>query len=141
MNILQNLFSAAQGFCVFIIPILTVCGIIPKTRNQVLTFLKKELGIDEVKQGVTEIKDSYGELQDSFNEHLKNAEKRTDTDLSILRRMLLDDFRRYKAQEFATPEDLEVTYAMYKQYIELGGNGVIKHMWENEILPLSEKEK
>lgn len=135
-----EIFHTVAGICSLAVPVFTICfTFLPKLRG----CIQRLLGIQGLAQSVQDLDKKYDMttdkiqlLTDSLTKHLKDAEKRQQTDVCLLREVLITKFKAFQDRGYITYDELETIQKAYEQYIALGGNGVIKHKWEEEILKL-----
>lgn len=161
MNV-ATIIAGVSAFCAMLIPIITLGSMaIPPIRKKFTLAMKKDMEIDSIKDSIDGVKDNlsafkqeyYSTHEDLTNKvitiekrvientgkmdvHLANSEKRMQTDLCLLRETLIMKFKFFKEQGYVTYDELESLQIAYTQYRKMGGNGVIKHKWETEILKL-----
>lgn len=161
MNVV-SIVAGISAFCAMLIPIITLGSMaIPPIRKKFTLAMKKDMEIDSIKESIDGVKDNlstfkkeyYSTHEDLTNKmiaieksvtentgkmdaHLASSEKRMQTDLCLLRETLITKFKFFKEQGYVTYDELESLQIAYTQYREMGGNGVIKHKWETEILKL-----
>lgn len=159
---IMAIVMSISALCSALIPIITFGTItIPKIRKKITLAMKEDMGIDSIRESINDVKDDFSDfkqeyydkhqdLTDKVNEvenkiaesnekmnvHLQNSEKRMQTDLCLLRETLITKFKYLIEQGYVTYDELESIQIAYIQYREMGGNGVIKHKWETEILKL-----
>lgn len=70
----------------------------------------------------------------------ENKQNNTDLLLGVARVFLIDKMQKALDRGFTTQAEYEVINDLYKPYIKCGGNGVVKHLFEDRYNNLKVKE-
>ena len=71
---------------------------------------------------------------------IENKQNQTDLLLGIARGFLMDKMQKSLNRGFTTQAEYEVINDLYKPYIKCGGNGVVRHLFEDRYNSLKVKE-
>jgi hypothetical protein len=70
--------------------------------------------------------------EQEHKEELKKQELRDDLLLGVARVLLMDKMQTALDRGYTTQDEYEVVEELYKPYILDGGNGVVKHLFEDK---------
>lgn len=159
MNGFVDILTIFSQYSSLILPIITLLIlIIPKLRVILKKGLRNIIGIGEINDKLDKVNEQsdnfkqeisktienletqFDSLHRKFDQHTELDEKKLLNQVATAKNSLMSAFYFYIDRKYITIEELNVLEELYSSYSEIGGNGVIKKMWENDISKLPNRK-